>query len=183
VIGHARPEHNCKPKEEEKQPQCELHTDCKEHEYCSTFNFCQRCVDINVIGHSKPDNKCVAEEVQPEVEELGKCASHSECDDGEYCSTYGYCQFCQDIHTVGHAQEGHKCEAKEEEVDEPVVDPVVPEEEIGLNKPTMIKKSKNLNIKMNGKINFVKNDFMDEVFDISDNIYAYEDKNVLAKKF
>jgi len=36
---------------------------------------------------------------------------------------------------------------------------------------------------MNGKINFVKNDFMDEVFDISDNIYAYEDKNTLVKKY
>lgn len=40
-----------------------------------------------------------------------------------------------------------------------------------------------MNVKVNGKINFVKNDFMDEVFDISDNIHTYEDKNAVVKKY
>ena len=35
-----------------------------------------------------------------------------------------------------------------------------------------------MNIKFRGKIDFVKNDFKDEVFDISDNIYAYSELNV-----
>jgi len=35
-----------------------------------------------------------------------------------------------------------------------------------------------MNIKFRGKIDFVKNDFKDEVFDISDNIYAYSELDV-----
>jgi len=38
-----------------------------------------------------------------------------------------------------------------------------------------------MNIRFRGKIDFVKNDFKDEVFDISDNIYAYNELNVTSE--
>ncbi len=38
-----------------------------------------------------------------------------------------------------------------------------------------------MNIKFKGNVEFLKNDFKDEVFDISDNIHAYTELNLTDK--
>jgi len=113
------------------------------------------------VGQSKEHNHC-PKTVQPVViDEEYRCKTHSQCNKDHYCSTYNYCWPCSELEKVGFAQPGHSCHVAE-------------------NEGTTVFNG-GMNIRFKGNVEFVKNDFKDEVFDISDNIYAYTDLNIAAE--